>query len=298
MKKNAVAMKIERIMRRIADNTFVDNDILVLLVTLRELEKASIHIFEIGCFVAHSNIRDKGIIKDILFRNYCIFKLHYGRDKELIRSRTSKLPYYLPKLIQLQCKAIGNEALSAKLQVSITKLVQMIKTICSEKTLKVEGDYCYLQRELDELENRLVSNCLSHLYTFGGISLDELINQMRQLISIENSGIDTQPLEDRKREIFCAIACLMHNVDYVISTKEKVNAKTIIDFPKAVEVCGVFNFEVYNDKFEKEKEINIMFSVLQSNFSIEEIFCDNVTHDDIKEGNLFYISQVGKIGNS
>jgi len=296
MKKSVSLARIEGIIKRIENNSFVDNDVLVLMVTLRELPRAGVKIFEIGSFVAHSDVRDKGVVKDILSRNYYMFSMSLGSDRHLIDSDDDRLPYYFPDVIKMQAAMIGHEKLANDFGVSKGKIKSLIDNLISKKTMIKNGEYFIVQRPFSPIEIKLLQHCTSIISTDDGISIDELISDIRQLLKVEAPLVNTQPLEDRKREIFCALACLMNDVRYVLVKDKGVNASTIIYGMDRVQVSGVFRIKMV-DKSESSDAVyqTIMHPVFYSGYNSGEIFDGVVDVRSFGEKTFTYNSSKGLI---
>lgn len=111
MIKSKAILKIERILKKIQDSSFDESHVDVLFVTLRELPKATYNIREIGAFVAHGNVRDQGLVNDIMLRNHLFLNLNFGKDKERVDNQKNQYPSYFPELVRLQLKLFNDESL-------------------------------------------------------------------------------------------------------------------------------------------------------------------------------------------
>ena len=293
MRRSAALKRIETIISRIESGNFTDSDISILLVTMRELPKSQKSIFEVGSFVAHSDLRDKGTIKDIMLRNHAISNLRFGKDKDLLFSGAKKFPFYFPEFIKLQSKALTADFIAKKTNLSPGKTNSIIDKLNSKSTFKQVDGYAELQRPLSDDENKVINECLSYLLANDAIKHDDLINDMCNLMLEEDSTINIQPLIDKKREIFCAILCLMNNVSYLLDAKHNVSASVEVHLGENSD-CDIFGCYYLSSIHDgKEIKMRVRHPVYMGGYSQHEIFDADITREDVKEGNFCYSNEKG-----
>jgi hypothetical protein len=69
--------ELTRILKKLADKTFEEEDIKILLIQWRPHFKQYVLIWELACFMAHTEARDRGVFHKELDSRYA--KMVYGR---------------------------------------------------------------------------------------------------------------------------------------------------------------------------------------------------------------------------
>lgn len=290
MNKSKSITKIERILNKIRENDFDDSHIDVLFVTLRELPKSTVNIREIGAFVAHGNVRDQGLINDIMLRNHLFISMSFGIDHQIIDYQKNQFPRYLPELARLQLKLFNDEQIKNALNLKGGQIQRARANIHKKNAFLIDGDFCRLTEKLGKNEIALLNYSLNRLSAAGGIDYDTLIDEIMTLLEGDIEADLLSCLMVRKKEIFCHLLLLLHHVDFKIRKNFTAQTSIKVGENDIVSICGI-----YPVIYETGDEIKIMSPVFSSNYPANQIFDVNVTLEDIESNNLDFSSELEKI---
>lgn len=290
--KSRSILKIEKIINKIELGDFNSSDIEILFVTARELPHASKKVFDIGSFVAHNNIRDKGYIREILLRNHLRSNFSFGYDKNLIKPQLNEYPKYLPILIELQLKMFDVSHFKVKLGLKGHQVNTAIKNVTNKKNYDVKNGICKLAYKISKNESDLINEALSILNGADGIKLDDLINDLKTLLNDNGSDCDLNILDRNKKAIFCSLICLINDVDYALIDGEVAKTVLHIDENKKVHACGKYFVTM---EINPVKKVDVMSPILSSDFQVSDIFDSSVTAEDISKNRIKHDIQSNKI---
>ena len=146
--KESEKLKIAKIIEKIANEAFDENDVDLLLIKLRDLSKEFSSFQEISNFVAHNKERDQGIFRDSLNANYyyVLYSLEFGFDGKLIN--LSMFPLYIKRLLMLQIDQVDSKEFS-KLKVNKKFVKDLIHSIEENKQL----DRAYIEDATKKQQN-------------------------------------------------------------------------------------------------------------------------------------------------
>ncbi|MCZ0714342.1 hypothetical protein [Klebsiella quasipneumoniae] len=290
--KSRSILKIEKIINKIEMGDFNSSDIEILFVTARELPNASKKVFDIGSFVAHNNIRDKGYIREILLRNHLRLNFSFGYDKNLIKPELNEYPKYLPILIDLQIKIFDVNHFKVKLGLKGHQVNTAIKNLTSKKNYEIKSGICKIDYQISKNESNLMNEALSILNCADGIKLDDLINDLKTLLSDNGSDCDLNILDRHKKAIFCSLLCLINDVDYALIDGEVAKTVLSIDENKKVHAFGKYFVTM---EINPVKKVDVMSPILSSDFQSTDIFDASVTTEDILKNRIKHDTQSNKI---
>jgi len=290
MNKSSSIAKIKKIIDRVAQSNFNDSDIEVLFVTAREISSNSKRLFEVGSFVAHNNARDKGIINETLSRGYYLLNLQFGMDRLLVDVNRDRYPAYLQKFIKLQLQILDDNIFREALGIKGQQLAKARKLLSSTRAYQIDGDVCTLSACVGEVERKLVQNIITHLVVnpikYEDLFL-ELINTLRVFFDVEQ----LEPLYENKKNIYAVLLCLMNGVEFEI--EGKIDGQTTIETrDRKVFIGGGYTLRPH---FHPGEVLTMISPVFEGDYNYDEIFCNDITPEDILNHNIEFSSRVGKI---
>ncbi|EAZ5991674.1 hypothetical protein RLQ00_001640 [Salmonella enterica] len=290
MKKSKAISKLERILIKIRNFDFDESDIELLFITARALPNATKSIFEIGSFVAHGDVRDQGLINDIMLRNQLLINCVLGKDKKIVDVNKNQYPKYLPKLLELQLKLYTDEYFKDKLDLKGGQIQKARAVLNKKSSFVIDGDYCRLTDKVGANELNMINCALSKLHANDGIDYDDL---MLELVGILKADIEFELLsllEGNKKEIFCCLLLLLNQV--VFSLRKDVSAKTVItvDEKELVSICGWYPVENENGY-----DNSVVSPVFSSKYLASEILESNVTGVDLEKNDIEFSKELKKI---
>lgn len=290
--KSRSIIKIEKIIKNIDDGQFNSSDIEVLFVTARELPNASKKIFDIGSFVAHSNARDKGYIKNILLRNHLRLNFGFGCDKLKIKPSLNQYPKYLPQLVELQLMTFDKNTLMNKVGLDKNQFNTSIKALTNKNSYEIKNGTCYLTEKIDDNEIKIINEVLSVLNCADGIDFNTLIIELKELLTKNGSDCDLNILDKNKKAIFCCLICLINGATYDLIDNIKTKLLIHTDEFHRIQVCGTYTIRV---NIFPGDVVNIASPVFLSNYLHVDIFDSLVKRVHILENKIKYSTKRNKI---
>ncbi|HFG3103736.1 TPA: hypothetical protein ACGGIC_002696 [Escherichia coli] len=292
MNKSKAISRIERVLRRLKDGFYSDSDIDVLFVTARELPSATKNISEIGSFVAHVHKRDQGVINDLMLRNYMMLSLMFGRDKHYVKPELNEYPKYLPLLIKLQLKMFNDDHFKKKLSLKGGQVNTARKKLNNKKSYEIKDDICKLMPDIGVNERLMIQEALSLMNCADSVEFDVVFSELTRLLEKEIPEVDLAPLHDNRMKIAGVLMCLLNNIDFSLSGGVKAKTTLSIDDDGFAHVYGEYNIIQENEPFN---EVAIQTPVFNSGYAIDDLFDVHVTHENIKNGDIEFCLDVGKI---
>ncbi len=292
MKKNSAISRIEKVISRIKENSFNDSDVELFFVTLRELPNVTRNIIEIGGFVAHNYCRDQGVVRDYILRNYLFLSVRLGMDDFLANSSRGEFSKYFPDLIKLQLRMFDDEHFKKKFGLKGMEVIRIRNCLNDKKSYSIEGDICRLKENVGKKELLIINEVLSLLNCSDGIDFDNLIVEVKNLLSREIKVFDVKIIDEEKLPIFCVILCLLNNVSFLLPNN--MRAETIISIERDQSVGVVVKYSLRVSGGD-ESTVQMINPVFYSSYSAKDVFNHDVTMDDIESGNLQYSKSHGKI---
>jgi hypothetical protein len=290
--KSTAIAKIRTVIQRISDGAFNDSDIEMLFIKLRELPSATKYISEVGDFVAHNHLRDKGLVNDMMLRNHYLLSMTHGVDQELLNSQENKYPKYLPELIRLQLKAFDDAHLKERFGLKGGQVRRIRDNLVNKKSYVVENNICSITEKLSNKSRPIASYLLSSMTNADAIKYDDLVENLKEVLAKELAGIDLSIVDSNRLAVFCVLLCLMHNTNYKLPNENSAKIAIYIEKDRIVNVYGHFPVKV---RTGGERIVTVVSPVLVSTFLYDDVFDGSVRSEDLDEGNIVYSSEQRKI---
>ncbi len=292
MKKNRSIVKVERILKNIASGDFSESDIEVLFVTARELPEASRDIFEVGSFVAHNNLRNQGVVRDIMLRNHLRLNIQFGCDKELVKPNLNEFPVYLPELIRLQLRMFDDGDLKKALGIKGGQIVTARRNLNHKKSFQIIDDLCKISPSVSEIEKKIMNYSLTLFNCSDGIELDKLLGDLKQLFIKHGVDENLDALDENKKSIFCILICLVNEVTFSLMKDTVAKTVIFIDKDDKVHVAGQYYVTMERDP---DVVVTVLSPVFMADFLLQDVFDAEVTKENIEQNQIRFCKVNKKI---
>lgn len=239
--------KTNKLIKKIETGNFDENDIDSLFMKLRAYSSEFLVFREIADFVAHNDLRDRGLANQSLETMYLRIKffLEYNSPKKHL-DLSSPFPIWIKRLIKLQVNKCDESSLRTKFNVTKQRLLSRIDngfkddkknqvtTVkigkLSQETVSaiqhvmsfINGNAAFSQKDMiDELINVLKSNKID----FDELCLRSLSNKITicTLLLFHKSEFDFKGYKPGRCEITCEKESISHNVRFVDADGNEVD---------------------------------------------------------------------------
>ena len=210
--QQADKIKIEKLISKIESASFDENDIDNLFLKIRQYCGESAIIREIADFVAHPDIRDKGITRDALQGFYLSLKYF----DEFVQSGkildfSKPFPSYIHKLIKSQLKKCNKDEFKASTGLSGSKFIELL-----DKAIQIDqqSETCFFKMKPDQRVYTAIKHVLSFISGKPAFTSDEIIDQL--IVALRNIGLkfDETKIREQARRIIVCVLLLIHNTTY------------------------------------------------------------------------------------
>lgn len=259
--------KLKLICEKLKSSTFDEDDISSLLLLIRPYSKQYIYIWELACFIAHAEERDKGIIHKEMDYVYSI--LVYGK---LIKSESSKSLNF--SVVDENIFNIyileGTKRLSSDLLTDLKMSREQASTFV-KNSYELKNKKYYLKSQNKNF------NALFKIFGSLGCTLapkpiineTDVISQLSKVLKEVNSDLNldyniNEIISKSKNDILVAIVCLLHSCQFKLfdNTVSECKLDLKYDFSKrqkwTLSIYAIVNFgsenaiswpiiEIYND---------------------------------------------------
>lgn len=260
-------IKLQKVISKIELGDFDENDIDNLLMKLRAFAGDNSIFIEISHFVAHNDVRDRGLTHEALELSYFSFKylFNYKRDNPEF-SIHNPFPSYVLKLIEYQLKKADSKYFKDTFKFNKEEFKKYIKTYI--KNSQNKDEYFVDLAALSSIKNKIeFINGVLYLMKF--LNYPPLYKQSEILDSItdtmrRNALIFSEiNFRNQANKIMLSILYLLHNTKY--NLKEIGYGSCKICFfktNKIGEINSEQNFrEIFNNKNGEFSELILLNEV-------------------------------------
>ncbi|MBV7571787.1 hypothetical protein KW846_03655 [Pseudomonas sp. PDM32] len=213
MKANEKA-KAQKMVSKIQEGTFDENDIDSLFMRLRAYSGAAKVFREAADFVAHNDVRNRGLISDSLEAFFLSFKfyLDYPYQKKPLPIY-HPMPLYVKKLMKYQVGKCKPEELRERFNISPDGLRARIDNYFKDDKAKKTTTF---QKPIpqDEKSFAPIQHLLSFLGNYPAFSGDELIDDLISVLKSNDLVFDEKAIRAQQSGIIICVMLLMHQTAY------------------------------------------------------------------------------------
>ncbi|WP_428658517.1 hypothetical protein [Runella sp.] len=211
-------IKLQKVISKIELGDFDENDIDNLLMKLRAFAGDNSIFIEISHFVAHNDVRDRGLTHEALELSYFLFKYHFTYKKDNPKfSVNNPFPIYIVKLIEYQLKKVDNQYFKDTFKFSKEEFRKYIKVYI--KNSINSDEYLIDLIALDSTKNKAgFINGILYLIKFLNYPpiykqseiLDAITDTMRRNALVFSEA----KFKSQSNKIMLSILYLLHNTKY------------------------------------------------------------------------------------
>lgn len=297
--KNLEKIKAQKIVNRIQNGMFDENDVDNLFMRLRASSQKNIIFREIADFVAHNDKRDRGLTNQSLEAMYYSMKYFLEFTSPNISLDISKpFPIWIKKLIKYQIDKIDEEKLKEKFFVRKERLKIRIEK--GFKDDKKTNKTLLIKDKLSTETLQAIQFVMGFIITKEAFSQKDLINQIINVIGQNQISFDKDKILVQADKIILCVLLLLHNSEFdykghklayctINTEKESVswNTNFVDKDGNKIEIDENFGkLQVLgNVILNKEgKDLTISYPIMSTELDAEE-WCDE---------SLFNIEPLGK----
>lgn len=208
--KSLEKTKAQKIVNRIQNGNFDENDVDNLFMRLRASSYKNIIFREIADFVAHNDKRDRGVTNQSLEAMYYSMKyfLEYTSPK-ISLDIAMPFPIWIKKLIKYQVDKIDEEILREKFSVGKERLkIRIDKGFKDDKKTKKT----LLKKDKLSMETlHAIQYVMSFIISKEAFSQKDLINQIINVLHQNDISFDKDKILAQADKITLCVLLLLHN---------------------------------------------------------------------------------------
>lgn len=213
--KGTEKSKAQKIINKVQSGDFDENDIDNLFMRLRAYSKQNLIFREIADFVAHNDLRDRGITNQSLQAMYYSIKffIEYISPKKSV-DITQPFPSWIKKLIKYQIDKIDEQKLKDLHKVSKERLKSRIdkgfKDDAKSSTASLK------QGKLSQQTLEAIRYVMGFIISKEAFTQKALVEQLIQVIDSNGLEYDRVQIEEQSNRITLCAMLLLHNANFDI----------------------------------------------------------------------------------
>ncbi len=218
--------KIQKLITKIESDCFDENDIDSLFMKLRAYSSGYSIFREVSDFVAHNDLRNRGIANQSLETMYLRMKFFakYNSPKKTL-DLSHPFPIWVKKLMKLQAEKCKEDDLKLKFNVTKKRLVNRIEGGFKEdKKNKVA---LYRQGKLSQETFSAIQYVLSFISAQEAFSQDQVINELISVLVKNKVEFNEESFRALSDKITVCILLLFHHAYYYFFIMQNSTLKAI-----------------------------------------------------------------------
>ena len=207
--------KAQKIIDKIQSGDFDENDIDNLFMRLRAYSNGNVVFREISDFVAHNDLRDRGLTNQSLQAMYYSIKyfMEYVSPKKSL-DITSPFPVWIKTLIQYQIDKIDENKLKSEHNVSRARLKSRVDN--GFKVDKKNKTAVIKEGKLSDQTLSAIQYVMSFIISKEAFSQKELVQQLIKVIEENNLTHNKDTIEAQSNKIAMSVILLLHKSEFDI----------------------------------------------------------------------------------
>lgn len=280
--------KLQRTVRELASGDFDERDIDHILMSLRAHSGSCLVLKEISHFVAHNDIRDKGITTNSLEAIYLSFKF-FSEFTTLKKPLNIEGPFpsYIVKLMKYQIDKCKESELRDKFNVTKNRLKSRIDNLFKvDKKNKTAN----LKKRISENNYQAIKHILGFIGCHPAYTQEEILTELIQVLRDNNLEFEERDILNQSERIILCIMSLMHNTEYDFNGHKNGHCNiscekhsipyemTFVDEngdPVEIDISfGKLQIHGTVPNINKGREVMMSFPVVTTDLDVEK-WCDN-----------------------
>lgn len=285
--------KVQKLVGKIESGFFDENDIDGLFMKLRAYS-AGFPIFrEISDFVAHNDIRDRGLANQSLETMYLRMKffLEYNSPKKSL-NLGSPFPLWIMHLMKHQIEKTEESALRGKFNVTRRRLSSRIDN--GFKVDKKKKVVVLKEGKLSEQTFEAIKYVMSFISGKSAFSQSELVSELIGVMNKNGLTFDEAIIQTQAEKLTICTLLLFHHAEFdykgfkpglceIASEKESISYNTKFVDPEGNEIeyqesYGKLSIRGRVTLENDGKEVSIAHDVMSTDLNVEEWCAENLFH--------------------
>jgi len=208
-------VKLQPLVHRIESGAFDANDIDVLLIKLRPYAKRKAVVREVADFVAHSDVRNRGVACDSMtgFADAMRFFVEYGNSRQAL-DLNRPFPSYIHRLFLSQTAMAEEAELRRRFHLSQESLLRKIESnFTIDKTLRL----CSLRPGKGGHEFvAALQYVLGFIHSRPAFEISEFHSQLLELLSEMHIQFDAKQIAAQADKVSLVLLCLLSGTEFVL----------------------------------------------------------------------------------
>jgi hypothetical protein len=211
--KSIERSKVQKLITKIENELFDENDIDSLFMKLRAYSSGFNIFREVSDFVAHNDLRNRGIANQSLETMYLRMKffVEYNSPKKTL-DLSQPFPLWIKKLMILQVEKCNEDDLKLKFKVTKNRLVNRIEGGFKED--KKNKIALYKQGKLSQETFHAIQHVLSFISGNASFDQDELINELVAVLTKNKVKFNEDKFRLLSDKITVCILLLFHHAEF------------------------------------------------------------------------------------
>ncbi len=292
--------KVQKTINDLSIGEFDERDIDYLLMSLRAHSGAFQIFKEVSHFVAHNDIRNKGVTTQSLEAFYLSFKyfsefVTLGRPLKI----SEPFPSYIIKLMKYQIEKCKETVLREKFNVTKNRLKSRIDNLF---TLDKKNQTATLSKRLSEPNYLAIQHILGFIGSHPAYTQQEIMSEIVQVLHLNDIDFEERDILNQSNRVMLCVLALIHNTEYdfkghkngycnIACEKYSIpyEATFVDESGSPVEIEQSFgNLQINGTvpNINKGREVMVAFPVITTSLDVEE-WCDDLLFNiDDREGGL------------
>lgn len=288
-------VKVQRSVLDISKGEFDERDIDHVLMALRAHSGKSEIFKEVSHFVAHNDIRDKGITTNSLEAFYLSFKYfsEYVTLKNPLKIE-GPFPSYIIKLMKYQIDKCKEGELRKRFNVTKNRLKSRIDNLFK---IDKNSNTAELKKRLSETNFLAIKHILGFIGSHPAFTQKEIISEFIEVLRINGVEFEDEEIRNQGDRIMLCILSLVHNTEYnfgghkngfcsISCDKHSIPHESIFvdENGNPVEVDISFGKLQVNGtvpNINKGREVMVAFPVITTELDVESWCDDSLFHIDV-----------------
>lgn len=208
-------VKAQKLLSLIEDGEFDENDVEGLFMKLRAFCGDSRVFREIADFVAHNDIRNKGLTNESMEAFYLSIKFfceYVSTNKSL--NIGDPFPMYIKRLMKYQAMKADAKALLKEFRVSPPSLVKKIDTHFKDDK---KAGTAQLNGKLGAETAAAIKHVLSFIHAQPAFTQDDLMRELLLVLAENKMEFDQQKIAQQADKISICVLALLHDTQFDIN---------------------------------------------------------------------------------
>lgn len=219
-------MKVQRALDKVLSGQFDENDANNLFMGLRPYCDRHRVFREIADFIAHNDVRNRGIIQESIERLFLTIKYFLAYEKRGITLNISNpFPIFVKRLMKLQVDLCKPAELRKKFNISPENLKSRIDKLFKEDK---KTNNAVPRKQIRSIDLSIIKHILGFWSLNPAFSVDDLMQDLADVLQANRLNFEKNTLMARRDLIVLYVILLIHTAEFIYD--ERTSCKCFITF--------------------------------------------------------------------